>query len=210
MSRLESPRNPARWANYEFLPSPVLGFHGCDASVGEAILCGEIAGLTSSSNDYDWLGSGIYFWESNPERAWQFALERARGGRNSRGTIEKPFVLGATLNMKRCLNLADSSAILQLREAHGDLELTSQTNGSPLPTNGDDLRTRRLDCAVTNMLHRQRRTNDLPAYDTVRGLFWEGAPIYRGAGVREQNHIQICVREPTCILGYFRPIELDN
>lgn len=111
MSRLQSARNPERWANYEFLPSPILGFHGCDASVGEAILRGEIDGLIPSSNDYDWLGSGIYFWEGNPERAWQFALERAQGGRNSRGKIQQPFVLGATINMKRCLNLADSSAI---------------------------------------------------------------------------------------------------
>ena len=210
MSRIETPPTPARWANYEFLPSPILGFHGCDESVGEAILNGEIAHLTSSLNDYDWLGSGIYFWESNPERAYQFALESAQGGRNSRGSIARPFVLGATLHLKRCLNLADSSAIAQLQEAHADLEATSLSTGAVVPTNGGDLRARKLDCAVTNFLHTTRRRNALPAYDTVRGLFWEGAPIYAGAGVREFNHIQICVRDLSCILGYFRPIQLDN
>lgn len=111
--------------------------------------------------------------------------------------------------MKRCLNLADSSAILQLREAHQDLSQLSQLNQVPLPDNGESLRARNLDCAVTNFLHRKRQDNDLPAYDTVRGLFWEGAPIYEGAGVREQNHIQICVRDRAYILGYFRPVELN-
>ncbi len=199
-----------RWANYEFLPSPIIGFHGCDQSVGEAILRGEVTHLESSRNDYDWLGSGIYFWESNPKRALQFAQERASGGLNSRGEIVKPFVLGAVLNLKRCLDLADSSAIAQLQEAYGELALSSQINRVPLPSNGKNLRLRRLDCAVANSLHRIRDAGGLPAYDTVRGLFWEGAPIYEGAGVSEFNHIQICVRDVSCILGYFRPIELTD
>ena len=36
----------------------------------------------------------------------------------------------------------------------------------------------------------------------------ESVSIYEGAGVSELNHIQICVRDVSCILGYFRPIEL--
>ena len=43
----------------------VIGFHGCDRSVVEQVI---------STNDYDWLGSGIYFWENNEERAWQWAV----------------------------------------------------------------------------------------------------------------------------------------
>lgn len=48
----------------------VLGYHGCDQSVGEALLRGEPFRI--SNNDYDWLGPGVYFWEANPERglAW--------------------------------------------------------------------------------------------------------------------------------------------
>lgn len=208
-SSLPNPRGLSRWSNYEFLPSPLLGFHGCDQSVGEAILSGEVKYLTPSRNDYDWLGTGIYFWEGNPERALQFAMERAVGGRNSRGVIRQPFVLGAVLNLKRCLDLADSSAIAQIKDAHRGLEGLSQVSGVPLPSNGLGLRTRKLDCAVINSFHQTREDEGLPAYDTVRGLFWEGAPIYPGAGVNEFNHIQICVRDMSCILGYFRPIELD-
>lgn len=90
-----------KWARYEFPPAFVLGFHGCDATVGEAILRGEIPHLTASGNDYDWLGTGTYFWEGNPERALQFAIERAEGGRNSQGDISTPFVLGAIINLRR-------------------------------------------------------------------------------------------------------------
>lgn len=200
----------SRWANYEFLPSPIIGFHGCDKSVGESILRGKVEHLAPSENDYDWLGTGIYFWEGNPERALQFARERAGGGRNSRGTIKKPFVLGAVLNLKRCLDLADSSAIVQLKRSHENLEELSKLSGVPLPRNIGGLRARKLDCSVINSLHQTRLDDGLPAYDTVRGLFWEGAPIYEGAGVSEFNHIQICVRDVSCILGYFRPIELKG
>ena len=32
--------------------------------------------FNKSDNDYDWLGPGVYFWQSNPKRAQQFALEK--------------------------------------------------------------------------------------------------------------------------------------
>ena len=100
---------------YAFLPSFLLGFHGCDATVGEAILAGAKQHLTFSTNDYDWLGNGVYFWEGNPARALQFAHERSAGGKNSRGRVTQPFVLGAIINLHRCLDLADSGAIAQVK-----------------------------------------------------------------------------------------------
>ena len=51
----------------------VIGFHGCDQSVVEKVIAGKTE-LLASTNDYDWLGSGIYFWENNEERAWQWAV----------------------------------------------------------------------------------------------------------------------------------------
>jgi hypothetical protein len=45
----------------------VLGSHGCDRSVGKRLLSGEKS--NSSDNDFDWLGPGIYSWQSNPLRA---------------------------------------------------------------------------------------------------------------------------------------------
>ena len=194
------------WTNYEFTSGLVLGFHGCDASVGEAILRGEEPHLRPSENAYDWLGTGIYFWENNVRRALQFAVERVQGGKNSRGTIQTPFVLGAVLNLRRNLNLSDAGALEQVKDAYLSLQESASDIGQSLPVNGRNLRTRNLDCFVLNSLHRSRELSGLPSYDSVRGPFWEGDELYPGAGMREANHVQICVRNTDCILGYFRPI----
>lgn len=196
------------WLHYEFQPAFLLGFHGCDASVGEAILRGEETHLRPSENDYDWLGSGIYFWEGNPQRALEFAQERQQGKPNSRGKIQEPFILGALINPRRCLDLADATAISQIKDAHFDIVQAFQSRDDSLPSNGASLRARKLDCLVFNTLHALREARGFASYDTVRGLFWEGQPLYEGAGISEGNHIQICVRNPECILGYFRPIRL--
>ena len=197
---------PDEWATYELATGLTLGFHGCDAAVGEAVLESDNLHLSPSENVYDWLGSGIYFWEGNPRRAYEFALERARGGLNSRGDIAKPFVIGAILNLQRNLNLADSAALAQVRDVYDELTITAQESGQPLPQNGAGLRARKLDCFVFNSLHRWRESVGLPPYDSVRGLFWEGGELYPGAGMREADHVQICVRNSACILGYFRPM----
>lgn len=57
-----------------------------------------------------------------------------------------------------------------------------------------------------NALHKWRKDTDKPGYDSVRGPFLEGEPIYDGAGFRSHSHIQICVCNDACIKGYFRPI----
>lgn len=54
----------------------VLGYHGCDRTVGEKLLSGE--DFKKSENSYDWLGAGIYFWENNPKRGLDFAREMSK------------------------------------------------------------------------------------------------------------------------------------
>ena len=49
---------------YSSYPSIIHGFHGCDNDLAEAIFAGEET-LKPSQNTYDWLGSGIYFWEND-------------------------------------------------------------------------------------------------------------------------------------------------
>ena len=65
---------------------------------------------------------------------------------------------------------------------------------------------RYLDCAVMENLHEYRQRSDAAPFDSVRGAFWEGRPLYPTAGFRERNHIQLCIRNPACIKGYFRPL----
>ncbi len=39
----------------------------------------------------------------------------------------------------------------------------------------------------------------------MRGVFFEGPELFPNAGFRTKNHIQLCIRKSSCILGYFRP-----
>lgn len=64
---------------------------------------------------------------------------------------------------------------------------------------------RKLDCAVIEGIHSVHKKS----FDTTRGVFWEGDFPYKTAGFREKNHIQICVRNPNCIKGYFIPRDED-
>ncbi|WP_309143670.1 DUF3732 domain-containing protein [Bradyrhizobium sp. CCGUVB4N] len=92
----------------------VLGYHGCGASVAERFVAGD--DFKKSTNAYDWLGPGIYFWESNPVRGIQFAEELKIRGRRR---IRKPAVVGAAIDLGLCLDLTTAAGIAQLsrREA---------------------------------------------------------------------------------------------
>lgn len=47
-------------------------------------------------------------------------------------------------------------------------------------------------------------------YDSVRGVFFEGKRLYPGAGFSEKDHIQLCIRNPNCIKGFFLPREIND
>ncbi|MBL6748946.1 MAG: hypothetical protein ISP90_00405 [Nevskia sp.] len=178
----------------------IVGYHGCDAAVGEAVLAGKDK-LKPSVENYDWLGNGIYFWADSPERAWDWAL----AGRAA-GKIKTPFVVGALVYPGLCLNLTDYGVIEELRAAykvvetlHGGHEMPRNTR----PKSGVPL-LRRLDCAVIETLHQLRADDGLDSYDTVFGVFDEGDEAYPSAGFREKTHIQLAVRNPDVIVGLFR------
>jgi len=192
---------------YSVLPSFVLGFHGCDEKIGESVLSGK-SRLLSSENSYDWLGHGIYFWENNPERAFEYTkLLKSHPERSSR-KVENPFVIGAVIDLGHCLNLTESKSINVLKEGYDLLTAGCKESKTPLPQNKGLLRN--LDCAVINAIHEVYKSSDEPSFDSVRGLFIEGSKVYPNAGFFEESHIQICVRNPNCIKGYFRVINPDH
>lgn len=186
----------------------VLGYHGCDTEIAHRIVNGGER-LLWSERDYDWLGSGSYFWESDPERAMEWAETRiARSGRGS------PAVVGAAIDLGNCLDLSSRTNIRLLQQTHAILAVQSKEAGRPLPANkgvgsGDgDRRLRFLDCAVINQLHLAIEsvppdTRTIEPFDTVRGMFTEGPPAYGGCGFTERAHTQIAVRNPDCIKGVF-------
>jgi len=198
---------------YSVLPGLVLGFHGCDRELGESVLAGKKR-LKKSENTYDWLGHGIYFWENNPKRALSFAKE-LKATKRSKDSIKDPFVIGAVIDLGFCLNLLDEDALGEVKAAFQLFESSCEVLGQEIPSNkalkkGRDLLLRHLDCAVIEMLHADRSTHDLPEYDSARGLFPEGNELYPNAGFLDKNHIQICIRNPNCIKGYFRVMEPDG
>jgi hypothetical protein len=181
-------------------PRVVFGYHGCDRSTLRKALDGET--LRPSRNKYDWLGSGIYFWEDSPSRAERWARESAPG----RPDVRNPAVLGAVLELKNCLNLTDPETIGMLQLAHQDFIKRCREASVPAPVNfGRDLGARFLDCAVMEHLHTLNESAGRPPFDSVRAFFTEGEPAYENAGFRILDHVQICIRNPRCIIGYFRP-----
>jgi hypothetical protein len=189
----------------------LLGYHGCDRAVAERVFAGTDV-IQQSANDFDWLADGSYFWEHNTRRAYDFACELRDRPRHNRQRITDPAVVGAIIDLGFCLNLLDGRFIDLVRLAHDDLIASHRNSNTVLPANtgGDDLLRRALDCEVIRTLHRTRERNGVQPFETVRAAFIEGGPLYENAGFAAKNHIQICVRNPACIKGYFRPLGPDG
>jgi hypothetical protein len=153
-----------------------------------------IATWPQSRNPYDWLGHGIYFWEHGPGRALQWARERYG---DSAATV------GAIIQLGRCFDLLDVEFTQKLLPAYRREKDDREAAGRPLLVNrgsDDDLRGRYLDCEVINGCLRV-----FPEFLAVRGAFLEGEPAFPGGKIFRQSHVQIAVRDPSCILGVFRP-----
>lgn len=186
---------------YQKLPNLVLGFHGCSKDVFDEVIKHD-GMLRASNNVYDWLGNGIYFWEQNFTRAYEWAV--ARNGK------DRAAVVGAVLDLGYCLNLTDSAGSHILRGGYALLKDTCTRAGISLPQNratkqAADILLRDLDCAVIQQIHEFNRSQGNPEFDSVRGVFTEGGPPYDGSAFYERTHIQLCVRNPNCIKGYFAP-----
>ena len=181
----------------------VIGFHGCGRELGMRLVCGGEA-MRAQDRQYHWLGSGIYFWENDRERAFEWAQEKA-----SRGELQDPFVIGAVIELRRCLDLSVRENVPLVKAAHDSLTALYAKSGDPMPRNKkapkdprEDKVMRFLDCAVLNHLFDSLDTD----FDTVRGLFVEGGPVYDGAEIYNKTHAEIVVRNPVCIRGLFVPL----
>jgi hypothetical protein len=181
----------------------VLGYHGCDAELGEAILRGEKT-LLPGKNDYDWLGTGIYFWEGDPKRALEWARSAKLNPKRHKTTIENPFVLGAIIDLGACLDLMESDSLEKLKRAYAIFESQDRVK----PKNEGSLANpgrRKLDFAVVNFLHDLLELAGETPFDSVRALFPEGDELYPEAGFLDRTHVQIAVRKESSVIGYFRP-----
>ncbi len=178
----------------------VVGYHGCDKTIAKQVLL-EHKPLKPSENKYDWLGKGIYFWEHGYKRALEFAQWK-----QERKEIEEPTVLGAYIHLGQCFDLTDTAATTSLAKFYEPFCNVIETTGEDLPKNVEggkndfDLVKRYLDCAVLNFA-----LDSQPGIQTVRGVFVEGKPVFTGSRIFMKTHVQVAVRDNSCILGYFLP-----
>lgn len=194
----------------------VLGYHGCDASLSHRVL-NLSEDLRESNEKFDWLGPGVYFWESDPLRALEWAQRKVAQGR-----YKQAAVLGAIIDLGNCLDLTQRENLDLLGESYQTFCETQRAANLKIPVNRDapddphnDKLLRFLDCAVIRHLHYSNETAieqgvPLQRFDTVRGLFVEGEPAYPGGGFYKRTHSQIAVRSMACIKGYFRPQALPE
>ena len=206
-------------------PQIVVGFHGCDRTVADKVIQ-QNAHLSSSENKYDWLGHGIYFWEGSYERAYSWAKNSSK--------VSNPAVIGAFIRLGNCLDLLDTVKIEYLKLGYEILAQEANKLQIALPQNKSFRNgisfNRELDCEVIQRIHQFNNELianrlDLPDVegenrvkvqchpdfiDSVRGMFPEGDEVYPGAGFLSQNHIQLCIVNPNCIIGYFNPIDQND
>lgn len=186
---------------YRKLPNLIIGFHGCEKKTFDKVVK-DGQQLKASSNEYDWLGNGIYFWEQNYQRAYEWAYNRYK---------EDAAVVGAVIDLGYCLNLTDSASTFTLKQGYELLKLRCEIVGNELPKNRPSSKTkdvllRDLDCAVIQQIHDFNKMQRRKDFDSVRGVFTEGGPVYPGSQFLEKTHVQICVCNPNCIKGYFAPL----
>lgn len=193
----------------------MLGYHGCDAKVAQKAISGD-AGILQSNRDFDWLGPGAYFWESDPTRAYEWAQWKA-----GRGEYTQPTVIGAVIDLRHCLDLVSRRDLDLLKAAHKSFVRLQRKAKLPIPKNASpnghkdkDRVLRYLDCAVFRHLHKIMDTlseheDDISPFDTVRGMFVEGGKLYPGSGFHRKSHVQIAVRNPRCIKGVFFPLDSE-
>ena len=170
------------------VPRSIVGYHGCTRGTAQTILSEKR--FVPSTNTYDWLGGGIYFWEYAPYRAldWATALCERRGG--------EPAVIGVTVRLGRCLNLLDTQHSNELVHAYRLLE--TRYTGRKMPRNLDS-GAYMLDCAVIDTYCASTTLSSGLSHQTVRGSFPEGVPAYPSSKILSLAHTQIAVRDASCI-----------
>jgi hypothetical protein len=197
----------------------VLAYHGCDSALANRIILGKEP-VSISDNAHDWLGTGAYFWDNDPLRALQWAERIQKHPQHNKHKIHHPAVIGAIIDPGNCLDLTDTESLRLVKQAYDAIsviwKLVEEYGGDGFPKNekahpdDDDLVKRYLDCAVINYLHKAREEsakNEITPFDSVRGIFMEGAALYPGTKIKERTHIQICVRNPRkSVIGYFYPL----
>ena len=102
-------------------PIEILGYHGTSQERGAAILS---TGFRASDNDYDWLGTGIYFFQDAPLRAKQWATHQHP---------QDPAVICSRIRLDNCIDLFDIGWQPLLKNVYNSFVEQYRDTEQPLP-----------------------------------------------------------------------------
>jgi hypothetical protein len=167
----------------------VIGYHGTSDRHAEEILRD---GFRPSENDYDWLGTGVYFFEEDAGRALRWARQQ---------WPDEPAVVAAAIDLANVLDLFDHVTVAELRHLASAFEQSARATSAEVPRNVGGRH--KFDCTLIDLYCQLAEQKGTPT-PVVRGLFEEGAPIHPHSGNRDLTHIQLAVRDPRAIIGAWK------
>lgn len=175
----------------------LVGFHTTEFDVADSVVNKNIR-IDGNRDEKEWLGKGVYVWPDSVE----MALAWVRIGVANKW-LKSPAIIKYDIDPGLCLDVNNEKNYAELREAYNYLKDAHSKLNSDMPVNERILNgvpiNRFLDCFVIETVDFLRRVKKLPRYDTVKGMFEDGQPVFPGAAVKDKTHIQMAVRNHNCL-----------
>lgn len=172
----------------------VVGFHGTTLETAKRIVSGETT-FRVSRNDDDWLGHGIYFWEYAPQQAWAWARKRY-------ALRTRIAVVGAMIRLRNCFDLLEPDNVRTLLAVRTQMERDREEAGER-PFRKNARAKKYYDCLVFEYAYAlfQSQENPVDSISAVYAPSNSSSRLWKSSWISQDAHIQICVRNPSCILG---------
>lgn len=173
----------------------VYGYHGTSTEAASLIIQ---QGFNISSNDYDWLGTGVYFFQDAPARAWEWANQQYP---------TNPAVIRSSIQLENCIDLLDIQWFPTIRNVYSlFIEDYRQSNRSFPKQNPEKSKAHRLDCAYFNYIIVEVLAQGGQRIDAIRAVFLEGERVYPSSAIFDRAHVQIAIRntaliEESCLIN---------
>jgi hypothetical protein len=168
----------------------IYGYHGTSQTQALSILEN---GFRASDNDYDWLGTGIYFFQDAPTRAKQWAIEQHP---------DNPAVIRAKIELENCIDLLDINWVPPLKIIYNSFVEQRIRANLPLPKqNPSKSKAHRLDCAFFNFAS-QVLSSRGKTLASIRAVFVEGESIFPDSAIFDLAHVQVVIKDRSLIKQY--------
>lgn len=165
----------------------LCGYHGTSAEAATAIIR---RGFRMSSNGYDWLGLGVYFWQNAPVRAWQWATQNHP---------TNPAVIRSSIRLEDCVDLLDIGWVPIIKEVYNSFVAEYRKANRPLPEqNTERSKAHRLDCAFFNYIA-EVLAEQGEKISAIRSVFVEGDRVFPKSAIFDRAHVQIAIRDTSVI-----------